>query len=160
MNFTLKYENTISLSKDKVGSIFPEVGVVGSPVAVVEPQYNSTIRLDNDFRATMGDYEMKIMKSKKELIILFFLLIFKVGIAQVTPIETVIDTKKTTYKTSQHDAKKSIVKSQSYELRQKIQENIKISDTTTHSLFVKDCLTATSYTTLKRNKVFFSIEYI
>jgi hypothetical protein len=53
-----------------------------------------------------------------------------------------------------------IVKNQSYELRQKAQESIKISDTATNPLFVKDCLTATTYAALKNNKVIFSIEYV
>ena len=100
------------------------------------------------------------MKSKYLLFTLFFLSIIQFTMAQVTPIETIIDAKKTTYKTNQHNNYISIVKSQPYELRQKLQENIKISDNTTNSLFVKDCLNGITYTSLRNNKIMFSIEYV
>ena len=112
-----------------------------------------------DFIATMINYKLKIMKSKKELIILFFLLIFKVGIAQVTPIETVVDTKKTTYSTKLHRENKVIVKNQSYELKQKIQENIKINNNFNLS-FIRLCLDEATIAALKNENISFSIEYI
>lgn len=94
------------------------------------------------------------------ILVLFFLSIIQFTIAQVKPIETVVETKRTTYKTSQHSNYMLNFKNQSYELKQKLQRNIKITDNTTNLLFVKDCLNEATYTSLRNNKIIFIIEYI
>ena len=100
------------------------------------------------------------MKTKNILIALLFLCILQFTIAQITPIETVVDNKKTIYYTSSYSQKIIIFKNQPYDLKQKLQENIKITDNAATPLFVKDCLGEATYTSLRNNKIIFIIEYI
>jgi len=100
------------------------------------------------------------MKSIKILPILLFLSTVYFSYAQITPIETIVDTKKTIYYTNLYSQKIITYKNQSYDLKQKIQENIKIIDNTSNPLFVKDCLDTATYTNLRKNKIIFIIEYI
>ncbi len=79
--------------------------------------------------------------------------------AQITPIETIVDSKKTTYKTSNHDAKKALVDNQSYALNLKLNRNIKISSDSSIS-FIKTCLTQSLYNSIDHKKSIFFIEYV
>ena len=67
------------------------------------------------------------MKSKKVVDILFFLSIIQFTIAQVKPIETIVSANKTIYSTNLHNNYKLTVKNQSYDLKLKLQENMKIN---------------------------------
>lgn len=98
------------------------------------------------------------MKSNTTLLILF-LGIIHFSYSQVTPIETIVDSKKTTYLTSQHSNYISNVEAQSNELKLKLQEELKIDDNI-NPLFIKNCLNATTYSSAKNNKVIFIVEYV
>lgn len=99
------------------------------------------------------------MKSKYILLTLLFLLTIQIGNAQIIKILTEIDAKKTTYSTVSHNNNKIIVESQSYELKHKIQENIKIIDNINLS-YIRNCIDANTLILLSDNNISFSIEYI
>lgn len=95
----------------------------------------------------------------KTLLILLFLSIIHFSYAQVTPIEKIVDSKKTTYLTNQHSDYISSVEAQSNELKLKLEEELKIDDNI-DPLFIKNCLNQNTYSSLKNNKVIFIIEYV
>ncbi|RPD90377.1 hypothetical protein EGM88_15630 [Aureibaculum marinum] len=99
------------------------------------------------------------MKSKKILFALFLFSIIQISNGQVTPIEKIVDSKKTTYLTNHHSDYISSVEAQSYEVKLKLQEELKINDNI-HPLFIKNCLNQNTYSSLKNHKVIFIIEYV
>lgn len=99
------------------------------------------------------------MKTKNILAVLTLLLIIQITKAQITPIETIVSANKTIYSTNLHNNYKLTIKNQSYDLKLKLQENMKISDNI-NPLFIKECLNEATFITLGDNKVTLVIEYV
>jgi len=97
------------------------------------------------------------MKSKYILFALFFLSIVQFAMAQVTPIEAVIDKKKTTYSTKSHSNYNTLFENQSYNLLQKLQENLKLIDNV-NLIFIKGCIQNNA--SLQNNNTILYVEYI
>lgn len=99
------------------------------------------------------------MKSKNIVFLLILLSVNQFTKAQITPIKTIIDTNKTTYNTKLHSYYRSVVKNQSYELKQKAQENVKIKSDIDSS-FINACLNENTYSSLKNENMILIVEFI
>ncbi|HHC78887.1 MAG TPA: hypothetical protein ENK46_03325 [Flavobacteriia bacterium] len=99
------------------------------------------------------------MKPTNILFITVLVLFVQTITAQITPIETVTEAKKTTYKANSFDNYNVAFKNQSYELMQKLQRRIKLIDTVDLS-FVRVCLNETTNDSIVNNNTVLYIEYI
>ena len=68
------------------------------------------------------------MKFKYILSILFYVSVAHYSLAQITPIETIVDNQRTTYNTQSYSSYNTAFENQSYDLIQDLREDIKLID--------------------------------
>ena len=99
------------------------------------------------------------MIKSNNIFFILVILISGVAFSQITPITTQTDTNKTIYFTNSFNQSLLNFRNQSYDLKEKIQDKININDNI-DPLSVKNCLSSTTYSSLRSNKIIFIIEYI
>ena len=78
---------------------------------------------------------------------------------QILPIEKIVEVNKTTYNTSQFTNMVNAYKSQSYDVKQKL-EIIKIDDITINDIFIKNCINSNTYSSLQNINARLFIDFV
>lgn len=79
------------------------------------------------------------MKSKYLLLVIFFISLVNLLHSQITPFETVVDDKKTVYKTNMHDFYNTKFENQPYSLIERLRQDLKIIDDI-NLLYINNCI--------------------